>query len=231
MKAWNSTQTLTFTFVLGAVAIACAGAKETEFFGAPADAGSSGTSGTSGIPTPDASSGGSTTSSSSTSSTSTSSTSGAPDGGRPCNAAAPQQCNLNEYCKVTGCGTAGTCTTKPTISGTLGAVCGCDGVTYWNETVAASFGASVSKAGPCAPQQAVACTNQKKCDGGRFCNMQTTLVGCQNPVGTCWGLPPSCPQPPTALRACGANGPNGCRSLCQAIKDQKTYYEDAVACP
>ncbi len=56
----------------------------------------------------------------------------------------------NQYCAGTGCGTAGSCQTRPSICNSLfSPVCGCDGNTYSNSCVAESSGVRVASRGAC----------------------------------------------------------------------------------
>ena len=63
-------------------------------------------------------------------------------------------CGTDEFCKaavgVCGAEAEGVCTTKPVCCPpTVNAVCGCDGVTYDNDCLAAAAGATVSHVGAC----------------------------------------------------------------------------------
>jgi hypothetical protein len=107
-------------------------------------------------------------------------------------------------------------------------VCGCDNVTYWNDTVAASrFGMSVKASGQCAGAAACTANGANKCQGDLSCNLsiqsaiQCGAIG--NAVGTCWGLPSNCVTPNGKLTACG--GPK-CTGACEAIRAEKPFYSD-----
>ena len=114
--------------------------------------------------------------------------------------------------------------------------CGCDNVTYWNETVASSFGANVKSAGACATATAAPCKTSAggtKCAEGRDCNID--VAPCGLPVataGVCWGLPKSCPAGGVNYRSCpGGGGGSQCLSYCEAVRNERAFSKDAVICP
>lgn len=114
-------------------------------------------------------------------------------------------------------------------------MCGCDGVSYWNAALAASFGVSVNPIFPSACQGGAAkgCSNVVDCPSNRFCNYQTTAspqgVCAITTTGTCWGLPNPCPTLANG-RAKECNTTQ-CKTFCEAVKAEKPWFEeDANKC-
>ncbi|MCC6953375.1 MAG: hypothetical protein IT290_04595 [Deltaproteobacteria bacterium] len=63
-------------------------------------------------------------------------------------------------------------------------VCGCDGITYSNDCVAASLGLNIRHGGECtAADIALNCTDNKECDVGSFCRFPEG--GCGSGKGSC----------------------------------------------
>jgi hypothetical protein len=111
-------------------------------------------------------------------------------------------------------------------------VCGCDGLTYWNASVAGHQGMAVKSIGECSPGKTCGGIGGLQCPSGSFCNHRVkNSSGCNlsDAAGTCWVLPATCPSiligPNT--RACGSNT---CTAECQLIKSEKTWYTDN-SCP
>lgn len=227
---------------LGVVVVACGGATGSDITEGNGSSGSTSTSSgsTSSSSGSTSSSSGSTSSSSgstsSSSSGSTSSSSSSSSSGSLPKACTPTggQCSASEYCDAPGCGN-GTCKTRPAETGELGPACGCDGVTYFNPTVAYKAGVSVRSAGLCTPPtQTATCTgNCADGPGGakRYCAqfVPQGLASCNvvTPVKRCWAIPDTCTAKIQA-RACV--GGTECRSPCDAIKDGKAYYLDTTGC-
>lgn len=141
-------------------------------------------------------------------------------------------CGAGEYCNTNICG-AGFCATIPTFQ-TQDAVpvCGCDGVTYWNTSVALSFGAPVQHSSPCSPTEAKTCDTMSPCPVDLHCARDLTKVTghCANALagGACVGLPKSC-GPTTAFgRGCDIGQP--CGPVCDLIRNDKAYTRVA-SCP
>jgi len=114
--------------------------------------------------------------------------------------------------------------------------CGCDNITYWNETIAGGFGANIKAPGACPAGTAAPCKiapGGTKCPDGRDCNVD--VMQCTIPSGTagvCWGLPKACPAGDAKYRACPpAGGANQCLSLCEAVSSERSYARDALVCP
>jgi hypothetical protein len=69
---------------------------------------------------------------------------------RPGTCRSNADCTATQYCAGTGCDTAGTCTTTPTIcTRELNPQCGCDGRTYSNPCAAAAARVRIASAGAC----------------------------------------------------------------------------------
>ncbi|MGZ5967120.1 MAG: hypothetical protein ACXWP4_05595 [Polyangiales bacterium] len=127
------------------------------------------------------------------------------------------------YCKRAACGDAtGACAPIPIPSPVFAPICGCDGITYWNEPHAGSFGVSRAHDGPCNLTERKACTSS--CD---LCVHEVaTMVGCS--AGT---IPGYCMRAPGGA-ACtpSAGGPSvstcgdKCKSMCEAIRDKDSFY-------
>jgi hypothetical protein len=144
---------------------------------------------------------------------------------------------IGQYCKVVGCAAAGgTCTTRPVNQPpAFVPQCGCDNVTYWNETIAGVYGANVKAPGTCPTNTAATCkpgVAAAKCATNRSCNVDTTQCGVPLVSGYCWGLPTVCPGEATQ-RACGGgigfSGP--CLSYCEAVRNEKVFSKDTNNCP
>jgi hypothetical protein len=110
--------------------------------------------------------------------------------------------------------------------------CGCDGVTYWNETVAAHHGMSIRGSGACGGVlPALVCTGAGTCAGAK-CNMHYAQKSSCNqaPQGTCWMPPTTCPVTVgSKTRACGA-AIGVCSDDCPLIKSETAFFDDAN-CP
>jgi hypothetical protein len=109
--------------------------------------------------------------------------------------------------------------------------CGCDNVTYWNETIAGRFGANVKSAGVCPAGTGAVCKpTGPKCAVGRYCNHDTAVCGLQAANGVCWGLPTDCPGEAQYRLCPGAGGTAACLSYCEAIQKEKPFSKDQINC-
>lgn len=162
-------------------------------------------------------------------------TDGATDGGAAVRCTLPQpRCPSGHYCSVDGCGQQGTCAAIPAAeSSAEQPVCGCNGVTYWNGSVAARARMSVRMSGPCAAGTPYlkTCDGDTECPGESSCAMTAAgaLACVTTREGTCWALPSTCPAAAATHRRCGV-GKQPCFTRCDAIEREEKVYEDKT-CP
>jgi hypothetical protein len=108
-------------------------------------------------------------------------------------------------------------------------VCGCDGVTYWNDDIRRWFGKSLASPGECR-------ATARACEVGSDCEVPyascSHLVSpgevCNYGTGTCWVLPPSCADTgdPMIWRLCrpsDAEPPPPCVDTCLAIRSERPH--------
>lgn len=152
-----------------------------------------------------------------------------------CNVGSTTDCESGFYCAANDstC-TRGTCASKTGgVSLALSAVCGCDGITYWNETVASHEGVAVKNRVACAVTTAKVCGGfvGLSCPAGSFCNYEVRgdlSCNTSDSDGTCWALPSVCPLVGQPSRKCGPSG--SCTGQCDVIRKQESYYRD-LSCP
>ncbi|MBX3228540.1 MAG: hypothetical protein KIT84_07800 [Labilithrix sp.] len=159
-----------------------------------------------------------------------------PDAGGPvtCEWGKDDTCPAGYYCDSASCG-RGVCVQKAAVVTTArNPQCGCDGITYWNASIASNAGMSIRSSNACPADNAVRCGGlvPSTCPGGTSCNMQVrnkAECGGIGPSGACWKLPPSCGAPSTSnlrARPCG-NGTPACADVCIAIQKQVQWYDDS----
>jgi hypothetical protein len=142
-------------------------------------------------------------------------------------------CDNGMFCNALGCG-EGICIAVPAEGRQRNPVCGCDGVTYWNASVAARANMSVSHAGECGLLGKTCGVVAGDCSNGAFCNrVAESALACNtlDRTGSCWVLPSSCDDGSVGFgpttRACGAAN---CQDECTLIRSEATFYVDNT-CP
>lgn len=155
-------------------------------------------------------------------------------------------CSGKELCARTSCGdVAGSCELAPLLCDEdAHPVCGCDGVTYWNDCLGRVAGVTSMTVGECG-------YNARKCGKGAHGPAPGSDMDCPDATycarllpndgppdfcsgdapGTCWALPAVCPEHggPDRWIAC-AMTKGGCVSSCDAIRSGAPYKR-AKACP
>lgn len=153
-------------------------------------------------------------------------------GSASCSDAEP--CQLGWTCERQGCDAPnGVCVPwPPDCFPNYNPVCGCDGVTYWNDCIRLRSGARLAGSDIC---RASACT----CEVGADCNVPYASCShllppgamCGHGEGACWVLPPVCPPPPVGAKLwleCkppDQGGQGGCLDMCSAIATEHSYAE------
>lgn len=148
-----------------------------------------------------------------------------PEGGEPpCHS--NFECAANELCNKHDCSDRpGQCELRPLMCDpTPAAVCGCDGVTYWNDCIRRQSGAASSHMGECT--SAPPCDESAPCPDGTHCARLLPMgASClpPPPPGTCWALPPACPGPAPGERWSPCGPIPGCVTTCDAIRAEKAF--------
>jgi hypothetical protein len=148
-------------------------------------------------------------------------------------------CALDEYCDAPTCA-SGVCRRRPISLPDFNPICGCDGVTYWNDHFAGSRGRSTRLgSGACGGGSSLT----KVCGGfaSRSCpnpDMQCVSSGTDPSTctttdlgGLCWSIPTTA----SCLSATGSKkervcGSGVCTTRCDAIKSSSVFYDDST-CP
>lgn len=146
-------------------------------------------------------------------------------------------CPTDAYCERPSCFTpAGVCRPYPAVCPNEEMpVCGCNGVTYFNDCLRRAAGVPALDVGEC-EVNALTCFGQDDCPDGGSC---ARLVGSSpemtcgpNLPGRCWALPSTCPAPTRSDRwdSCEPIAPAHCVDTCNAIRSELPHRR-AGACP
>jgi hypothetical protein len=158
-------------------------------------------------------------------------------GGMPPGMTMPQPCESDDDCQgwicdKPGCdAVSGFCKPWPLFCDAMPRpVCGCDGVTYWNDCIRVQSHARLA-----APDQCfdTACT----CEVGSDCKVPGASCGhllppnamCGHAMGSCWMLPAECDAAADPKRWHECKPPDGaepqCVDTCTAISQEHSYAE------
>ncbi len=152
--------------------------------------------------------------------------------GKPCSG--NQDCRERDYCDKSACAApVGRCKPQPVFCDPAPQpVCGCSGVTYWNDCLRRASGDSSKTDGECT-DTAQRCTGPGTCGLGKSCAVllpESASCGGAAVEGECWALPNSCPSGPNNAGAWISCGGGQCTDVCQAIRSQQPHRRASV-CP
>lgn len=154
-------------------------------------------------------------------------------GGGPPRCGADSDCMPGWLCEKQGCDAlTGVCVPWPVFCPPNPApVCGCDGVTYWNDCIRLQSHARLAAFDQC---RATACT----CEVGADCMVPYASCShllppgemCGHGMGACWVLPPQCQPSADSKMWRECKPPDvgelpGCLDTCQAIASEHSYAE------
>lgn len=150
-------------------------------------------------------------------------------------------CTPGLFCARAACTAAtGLCEARPTACGGEGQlVCGCDGVTYWNDCLRKQRGVTAATAGDCVGG-AAPCTGPADCPvpGASCARIAPPGMPCSPDLGgRCWVLAQACPllQDDAHFEACGKGpgpgpGMESCVDLCNAVRTS-VAHRPVQSCP
>jgi hypothetical protein len=163
------------------------------------------------------------------------------DGGAPTNSsnhpcAENDDCDAGWFCETLSCADPeGRCARRPPGDDPSSAhVCGCDHVTYWNDTLRRQRGvAAILNEGYC-QVGARPCGRDVDCGTGIKCTHSLQIMpNCSpQPDGWCWVIPSQCPSSSDGLQwlpcpppdGSSPGSPPGCRSTCQALQARFPHF-------
>ena len=156
-------------------------------------------------------------------------------GPRPRRCRNNSECRPNEFCANNACGQGGMCLLRPLVCDAVAQpVCGCDGVTYWNDCIRSRSGVSAANPGECT-STAANCTDPSACPvaGASCARLLPSLSACASPPdGNCWMLPTDCSAANTSEVWTSCADPALCDSTCAAIRSGSDHVRAAGAtCP
>jgi hypothetical protein len=161
---------------------------------------------------------------------------GGPPRPPPMRCTSSDECPPNAFCSKPSCGAVGgVCEGRPTFCGPEPApVCGCDGMTFYNDCLRRVAGAPFAAPGECGVS-GVPCAGPggASCPPGASCaRLLPPGAPCRDVPGTCWVMPPECPrEPPPGDRwtSCGPPPP-ACVDTCDALRSGVPHVR-VRACP
>jgi hypothetical protein len=140
-------------------------------------------------------------------------------------------CAATEYCDAVGCG-VGECKPRPAaVALAYAPVCGCNGVSYWNDSQAWASGATVASTGACTTTAIACAAFSMPCaaPANKCVNERSSCSGVST-SGTCWFVPSggTCPAAAKDVRQCTFTGGGTCMSRCDAIRGDRGFAADAT---
>jgi hypothetical protein len=147
-----------------------------------------------------------------------------PRRGPPCTSNA--DCAAFDFCERLDCDDpAGRCARRPALCEAVPRpVCGCNGVTYFNDCYRRAHGATAAEENECAV--GASCDAATACPDGASCARLVPACGLDTSRGRCWWGPAACPGV-AAFVPCGGGN---CTDVCTAIR-QGVAFTPSTNCP
>lgn len=141
-----------------------------------------------------------------------------------------KDCGSDSFCSKANCMDAqGVCSPPAFPDDSSSAhVCGCDNVTYWNDSYRKYYGVASSTMGICMPHQD-GCMRDEQCANHGLCAHllpPNTPCGSQSGPGLCWIIPNPCPSADVIrFQLCPAPGASsaGCATTCMAVQSRSPF--------
>ena len=135
-------------------------------------------------------------------------------------------CELDELCAGDCSGALGVCERRPiTCPPEPAPVCGCDGVTYWNDCLRRQVGVRGATPGECVKGPRCGRPGDPACPPGAVCaRVLPPMVACtEDAPGACWLVPQMCPKEEPAAKVFSPCGPGPgpmpmCWNACEALR-------------
>lgn len=159
---------------------------------------------------------------------------GAPFGSTSIRCTRSADCPDPMYCERRDCAApAGVCVVPPTTCDNIeDPVCGCDGVTYFNDCLRRKNGASGAEDGECSSFVAVCNGAAIGCPTNAYCARFVRYAptpDCHDVMGRCWVIPDFCPPPSRGDRWNRCKDADAddekCVSTCRAIQEESVFVE------
>jgi hypothetical protein len=147
-------------------------------------------------------------------------------------------CEGTEFCSKEVCGGIGRCELLPAVcDNDRKPVCGCDGITYWNDCLRQSNSITGSTSGACDSTRARSCGGPQKAtcpNEAHYCakRLRESSQCMPDPFGVCWAVPSDCgdqADESNRWRRCGAPE-DECLDACNVIKSEQPYFQSG-RCP
>lgn len=136
-------------------------------------------------------------------------------------------CSSTKFCARLACGApSGTCQARPSLCGAEpNPMCGCDGVSYFNDCLRRAAGENAASMGEC-DVTGLQCDATTPCPPSARCAvlLPNQPDACEpEAVGKCWVIPADCGTDPPGDRFEACDGSVSCAGTCDAIQAEAPF--------